>query len=173
MGVYISVDPQDIEKELDLSEVKKFAEDLLKALGREDLELSVLLTDDERIRELNKRWRGKDRPTDVLSFQQDFPEREFDENLSPEEELERALKECKNCQLLGDVVISVDTAKRQAKDLGLTLSQEIKRLLVHGVVHLLGFDHETSIEDAQKFRAIEKLLMDRLNLSAEGIGERC
>lgn len=173
MGVHISVDPEGVEKELDLEEVRRFTEDLLRALGREDLELSVLLTDDERIRELNKRWRGKDRPTDVLSFQQDFPEREFDEKLSPEEELERVLKGCEDCNLLGDIVISVDTAKRQAQELGWSLPREIKRLLVHGVVHLLGFDHETSPEDNRKFREIEKLLMKRVNLPVEEIGDRC
>lgn len=88
-------------------------------------ELSVLLTDDEQIHELNRDYRGKDKPTDVLSFSQ----------LEADEEDQVAT-------VLGDIVISVDTAKRQAKERELRTGEEILRLLVHGLLHLLGYEHE-------------------------------
>ena len=162
MTVYVSTLPGEKDFGIDLKVFKEFAEDLLKALCREDLELSLVFTDDEHIRQLNRDWRKKDKPTDVLSFPQDFPERVFSEK-SPLEELKEVLKVCKDCHLLGDIVISVDTAKRQAEEYGVPLEEEIKRLIVHGLVHLLGFDHERSKTDEDKFRRLEKLLMDAVS----------
>ncbi|RTZ60581.1 MAG: rRNA maturation RNase YbeY [Gammaproteobacteria bacterium] len=141
--------------------LREFALKLLSAVGRRDLELSILLVDDETIRDLNRRWRNKDKPTDVLSFPQDFPPREFSTSLTPEEELKKALEGCKDCKLLGDIVISVETARRQAKALGWSLEEELKRLLLHGFVHLLGFDHETSLQAEEKFRRLEGFLMEK------------
>ena len=104
----------------------------LKVLGQEEAPsgvLSVLLTDDARVHELNLRHRGVDSSTDVLSFSglegEQFPE--------PEESLPREL---------GDVVISLDTAERQAAEAGIDLGDELDHLLVHGILHILGFDHE-------------------------------
>jgi len=160
MPVYISTLPEGKSFEgIKLSELKGLAEKLLRKIGREDLELSVVLTDDETIKELNKNWRGKDKPTDILSFPQDFPPLEFEGDLSPEEELKRSLEGCKNCRVLGDIVISVDRAKKQAEEYGWTFEDELKRLLLHGFVHLLGFDHETSEEAERKFKRIENFLM--------------
>ena len=161
MAVYITTLPEGKDFGINLDSLKDFAERLLKAIGREDLELSIVLTDDENIRNLNRDWRGKDRPTDVLSFPQDFPEREFSPNLTPEGELNRALEGCKNCRLLGDIVISVETARRQAEEYGWPLEDELKRLVIHGFVHLLGFDHEKSPFDEERFREIENLLMEK------------
>lgn len=158
MPVYVATLPEGKKFDIDLKGFKKFAEDLLRALSGEDLELSLVFTDDEHIRQLNREWRGKDKPTDVLSFPQDFPERAFSEK-PPQEELKKALEGCKNCRLLGDIVISVDTAKRQAEEYGMPLEEEIKRLIVHGLVHLLGFDHERSRRDEERFRLAEKLLL--------------
>ena len=163
MPVYISTLPQGKEfKEVNLSPLRDFAEKLLRAIGREDLELSVVLTDDPTIWELNRTWRGKDKPTDVLSFPQDFPPLEFSENLTPQGELLKSLKNCRGCKILGDIVISVDTAKRQAQQLGWSLEEELKRLLLHGFVHLLGFDHETSLQAEEKFKQIENLLLEKV-----------
>ncbi len=124
---------------------EEIEEILLKALEKlrlEKIEVSVYITDDEEIRKLNKNYRGKDKPTDVLSF---------------------PLNETFNgYTLLGDIVISQDTAERQAKELGHTLNYEIKRLLIHGLVHLLGYDHEKGGEEEKKFKEIEEKL---LNLS--------
>ncbi|MCB0321120.1 MAG: rRNA maturation RNase YbeY [Bdellovibrionales bacterium] len=101
-------------------------------ISRTACELSVLFTDDNEIQILNAQYRNKNAPTDVLSFSA----QEGDPGPIP-------LQQC-----LGDLVISVDTARRQAKEYGVTLNEELARLLIHGTLHLLGFDHE-NVEPAE------------------------
>jgi probable rRNA maturation factor len=113
---------------------------ILEALGLADRELSLRLTRDAEIQELNRRYRGKDRATDVLSFS--LREGQFGE-------MARAL---------GDVVISLDTAARQAKENHVRLDQEVDRLLVHGVLHLAGYDHEKSAREARRMKRKERTL---------------
>jgi rRNA maturation RNase YbeY len=113
---------------------------LLAALRRPDDELSVLLVSDREMRRLNRSWRGRDRPTDVLSFPQ-----ADGEDPAPH-------------GLLGDVVISVDTARRQAAEREVAVGHEADRLLVHGVLHLLGYDHETSAREERRMRRREAAL---------------
>ena len=113
---------------------------LLAALGRRDAELSIVLVSDPLMRRLNRQWRGKDRPTDVLSFSQ----REGGGMVPP--------------ALLGDVVISVATARRQAKECGETLAACSERLLIHGLLHLLGYDHERSAPEALRMQRRERML---------------
>jgi probable rRNA maturation factor len=74
--------------------------------------------------------------------------------------------------VLGDLVISIDTAHRQAQELGHSLEHELRVLLVHGLLHLLGYDHETSAEDAEEMRAAERKLLDRLGHMQAGLIER-
>lgn len=114
--------------------VRLYGERMLRALGREEAELSILLTDDETICELNRDYRGKDRPTDVLAF----AAQEAEGFVAP---IELPI------ELLGDVVISVDTARKQAKEKGWTIASEIRFLLAHGLLHLLGYDHQTPDEE--------------------------
>ena len=117
-------------------------------------ELSILLTDDEQIRKLNRDWRGKNKATDVLSFPQ----------VSSDElrELGRVAKTGRVPDWwLGDVVISVDRARVQAKEHGYTLREELDLLLAHGILHLLGFDHEKSKPEAVKMRRLETKLLGR------------
>ena len=98
---------------------------LLAALEHSRSELSVALVDDARIAELNAAWRGVEGPTDVLSFSLvDGPHAE------------------RRGRLIGDVVIGVETAARQARRARRTLDDEVARLLIHGTLHLLGHDHE-------------------------------
>jgi probable rRNA maturation factor len=106
----------------------------LSALGREDAELSILVVTDGRIRGLNRRWRGKDRATDVLSFPISEPPG--------------------SGSLLGDVVLSLDTATRRARAEKRSTAAELDRYLVHGILHLLGYDHELP-EDARAMAAKE------------------
>jgi probable rRNA maturation factor len=115
----------------------------LAALGREDAELSILLVTDGRIRSLNRTWRGKDRATDVLSFPISDPA-----GFGP---------------LLGDVVISVDTATRRSRADGRPVAAELDRYLAHGVLHLLGYDHER--EDEARVMAEQEAALAR----AEGL----
>lgn len=107
-------------------------------------ELSIVLTDDAAVRELNRTYRGVDAPTDVLSFAQS----EGGEFALPEGEAPH----------LGDVIISLGTARRQAAEYGLALQDEVSHLLVHGVLHLLGYDHEQP-QDAQNMRAHEDAIL--------------
>jgi len=104
--------------------------------------LSVVLTSDDEIRDLNRQYRGKDTPTDVLSFPQ--TEGEFGD-VDPD--------------FLGDIVISVETALRQAAEKGAPPEREIDILLVHGLLHLLGYDHETNRADAARMRRMERKLL--------------
>jgi probable rRNA maturation factor len=123
----------------------KFAK-LLRSLGLPDAELSVLFIGDRAMRTLNKTWRNKDRTTDVLSF----PLREGRFlHIQPD--------------MLGDIVISVPVAARQAKDAGHSLTFELERLLVHGLVHLLGYDHEQGLKEARRMERKERQLLKRMS----------
>lgn len=112
------------------AEVRRRAERMLLALGLDRAELSVLLCDDRTIHALNRDYRRKDEPTDVLAFAMRDGEAG---DLHPD--------------VLGDVVISIDTARRQAGEAGRSLSDEITMLLAHGLLHLLGYDHRTRAEE--------------------------
>ena len=95
------------------------AENALRALGKSESSATIAFVSDKRIRELNRRFRGIDKATDVLSF-------------PAEEELN-----------LGDIAVSVETAALQARENGLPFDQEIAQLILHGLLHLCGYDHET------------------------------
>jgi len=125
-------------------QVLKTAKFLLALAGRSDAELSILLVDDQHIAELNKTWRRKSGPTNVLSF-----------SLTEGEDLTRA------GNLLGDIVISVDTAAREARKERISVHQRLNVLLVHGLLHLLGYDHEKSDSEAERmFRKERELLLE-------------
>ena len=94
---------------------------------------------------LNNEWRGKDRPTDVLSFP-------LDDDV-----------------MLGDIVISVETAARQAAERGYGVRDEVRVLLVHGLLHLLGYDHELGDEDHAEHAAAEQKLMRALGWDGDGL----
>ena len=110
-------------------------------------EISILFTNDKEIQVLNNQFRHKDKPTDVLSFPQIDPK----------------IPDQSSLQSLGDIVISLETAKRQSKKYKVTFEQEILRLLIHSVLHLLGYDHEkVSKAKAQKMRRLEKRIYTQL-----------
>jgi probable rRNA maturation factor len=113
-------------------EVKKWAERMLASLALGPAELSLALTDDREIHELNRFFRKRDKPTDVLAFA-------MREGEGPPVGLSEV-------ELLGDVVVSVDTARRQAKRRGRSLASELRVLIAHGILHLLGYDHGTDAE---------------------------
>ena len=101
-----------------------------------DAEVSITLCDNEYIRKLNKEYRNKDKATDVLSF----PLYDFNEEDDSVFELEDSIA-------LGDIVISLERAKEQAKEVGNTFIKEVAFLTIHSTLHLLGYDHERSEED--------------------------
>ena len=119
-----------------------------------DFEVSVTFVDDNRIHELNKEYRNVDRPTDVLSF----PLGEngiYDVN-----------KETGAC-MLGDIVISIETALRQAEIYGHSLEREVGFLTVHSMLHLLGYDHEVSQLEERIMREKEEEILDTLGISRD------
>ena len=108
-------------------------------------ELSILLVGDEEMRGINAEYRGKDRPTDVISFAMSdgqFP----------------GLNE----DILGDVVISLDTARNQAVERGVSIMHEVSFLLIHGILHLNGYDHERSKPERLKMEKKERELIEEL-----------
>jgi probable rRNA maturation factor len=111
--------------------IRAWGNAMLERLERPEAELSVLLTNDKTIQQLNRDYRHKDRPTDVLSFHFEGGTGDI---------------ELPDGWLLGDVVISLDTALRQAKGRKRSLEAEVRWLLAHGVLHLCGYDHATPDE---------------------------
>ncbi|KAK1265451.1 hypothetical protein QJS04_geneDACA015704 [Acorus gramineus] len=119
--------------------------------GFEKVELSVMLCNDDFIRKLNKDWREEDHATDVLSMSQHIPELDIP------------------ILMMGDVVISVETAARQAEERGHTLLDEIRILMVHGLLHLLGFDHEISDEAEEEMEREEERVLKSLGWIGKGL----
>lgn len=116
-------------------------------------EVSLMLTDDESIHEMNREYRGIDRPTDVLSFA--LEEGEEEEIFGGPEE-----------NLLGDIIISVETAVRQAEEYGHSVEREMSFLALHGMLHLLGYDHMEE-EERQEMRAQEKAILAALGINRD------
>jgi probable rRNA maturation factor len=134
-----------------VADLRRAATRLLRLLDL-DAELSIVLVDDVEIRRLNAAYRHIDRPTDVLAFAM----REGDgATLHP--------------AVLGDVVISLDTAARQAAARGVTVADEVRQLLTHGLLHLLGYDHERSPAEARRMFRRQRTLLARL---ATWVGDR-
>jgi len=123
--------------------------------GSPDAEVSLTLTDDREIQELNRTYRGIDRPTDVLSFALEE---------AGEDEPEFLVPEGYEDHLLGDIVISVERAKAQAEEYGHSFMRELVYLAVHGALHLLGYDHERE-DDRAIMRQKEEAVMESLGLS--------
>ncbi|MGG6309876.1 rRNA maturation RNase YbeY [Paenibacillus macerans] len=116
------------------------------AEGIAEGEVALTFVDDEAIHELNREYRGIDRPTDVLSFAMNESLEEEPEivyELEADEELEDLT------DVLGDIIISVDRAKAQSEDYGHSLEREIGFLFVHGFLHLLGYDHQDAESEAE------------------------
>ncbi len=133
MNVLIS-DETDKVSESFSEEIRCTLKVMMENLGLSpDSEVSILFTDDKKMRELNKMYRSLDRTTDVLSF--------------PQEEEE----------ILGDIVISVDAAFRQAKTYNLSFEEELFRLIIHGLLHLIGYDHKTK-KQREEMRSKEQQL---------------
>lgn len=126
------------------ADVRRDARRMLAALGVAG-ELSIALVGDAEMHVLNRDWRGTDRPTDVLAF---------------------ALREGEDAgvhaDVLGDVVISLDTAARQAAARGAPPADEVRVLLAHGILHLLGYDHERSPAEARRMFAKQRALLKQL-----------
>lgn len=147
----------DIEAEVALSAgtAAKLHQAVEQTLRQESLAtggVTMLLTDDAAVRKLNRRFRGEDKPTDVLSFPAG------DESLPPGAPPDMV-------PYLGDIAIAVPTAERQATKAGHAVEAELQLLAVHGVLHLLGYDHETADEKAEMWAA-QRSILSSLGLDA-------
>jgi probable rRNA maturation factor len=133
----VSVGLRLLKARINLAALARLAERVLAAAGEPKSELSIELIGDGRMRRLNRTYRKKDRTTDVLAF---------------------PMREASNPQpaLLGDVVISVPTAARQAREAGRSLDEELAALLIHGVLHLCGYDHERGEQEARRMARRER-----------------
>jgi probable rRNA maturation factor len=130
---------------IDLRRIRKMATAILDALKLSHPEISILLLDDLQIQELNRTYLSRDCPTDVLSFpmaEGPFPA------VQP--------------HILGDAVISVETALRQSEGRQAGLYEELGFLLIHGILHLIGYDHEQGGAEQRRMRRRERLLMEKL-----------
>jgi probable rRNA maturation factor len=145
---------------IDLKKIKRWVSLILKKLGYQDSEISILFVDDEGIQVLNKNYRGKDRTTDVLSFSQIEAGKGISRGKGEKNTREYPLPSPLPIPVLGDVVISLETAKRQAKERGHSFEKEIFILLTHGIFHLLGYNHEGNRKMSQEIRRMEKEIIE-------------
>ena len=130
---------------INLDSLKAFTENAIEVIpAAHEKSVAVAFVSDRKMRELNKMFRGKNSTTDVLSFPFEPDEFETDE------------------QNLGDIVISLEQAARQAAENDLEFETEIKQLILHGILHLCGYDHET---DAGEMNTLELKLRDKLEIS--------
>ena len=146
----IDIQFQNCETFVDLpteEQIRKTCDMVLQAEGIQNCILSVVICDDDFIIPLNRDFRGKDKPTDVLSFAQregDFAN--------------------KNDPLLGDVIVSFETTCRQSREHDQTTTQELELLLTHGILHLLGYDHIED-EDAVVMEEREQIILESIRNS--------
>ena len=119
-----------------------------------DVQVSITFTDDENIHALNRRFRGVDAPTDVLSF----PLIDFDDRFG-----EPAIDEIEN--MLGDIVLNLERARLQAEQFGHSFEREAAFLTVHSMLHLLGYDHETGEQDEADMRQRQSAIMEAMGLA--------
>jgi probable rRNA maturation factor len=134
MKVFIKNEHQKIK--VATRKVERQISKVLKSLDCNEHEVSILFTDNQEIRFLNYQFRGIDRSTDVLSFPQFF-----DSELKVPGQ-----------HVLGDVAVSLDIARSQSKEHGLSMEEELTLLLIHGILHLLGYDHEISDQEEERMR---------------------
>ena len=132
----------ETDEQIDIEEERKFIEYALKALNLENVEFNIIFVDNEKIREINKQYRGIDRPTDVISFA--YNDDETDTAYAGDE--------------IGDIFICLDRAAEQAVEYEHSLEREVGFLAVHGYLHLKGYDHMTKEEEKVMFKKQEEIL---------------
>ncbi|MDQ0430014.1 putative rRNA maturation factor [Planomicrobium stackebrandtii] len=141
------MDETESLNEQDLDFVQKILEHAAKEEGLGDSEVSVTFVTNEMIRDINREYRGKDQPTDVISFAME----ELGEG-------ETAIIGSPEPRMLGDIIISLDRTKEQAADYGHSFERELGFLAIHGFLHLLGYDHMTEEDEKKMFSRQEEIL---------------
>jgi probable rRNA maturation factor len=138
--------PEYPNTDIDADRVRQAAQRTVASQRSDEVDLTIVFVNNERIRTLNATYRGLDEPTDVLSFP--------DDQIDPDT----------NHLYIGDVIISVETAQVQAEKYGHSLLDEIRLLVVHGALHLLGFDHATQAEKDSMW-TVQASVLDQLGLA--------
>ena len=142
---------------IDMRLVQKVGKIVLEGLGLEfsdkEVQINIIFVDDMHIRQLNKRYRNADIPTDVLAFPMGEKSPESGEHI------------------LGDIAISVETAKRHAEKYGHGLQEELSLLLIHGILHLAGYDHEKN-DDVRKMNMLQQHYMEKAKYLLSNL-DRC
>ncbi len=152
MKVMISTYPEELRFPEEIEEnVRAAAEKVGEIYGVENGEVSVTLTDNAYIHQLNRQYRQIDRPTDVLSFA-------LNESVEPD------IENGPDIDVLGDIILSVERAREQAADYGHSLRREIAFLTVHGMLHLLGYDHMEEA-DRLEMEKEQRYVMEQLGIS--------
>jgi probable rRNA maturation factor len=129
----VLIDNRQKKHKISMTSIQQKTKDILNALACDDAELSILIVDDPQIEILNKKYFGRNGPTNVIAFPM------YTDQFSSI-----------NPELLGDVVISIETAEKEGKSIGISMKERFTQLLVHGILHLLGYDHEKSEQEADK-----------------------
>jgi len=153
--IHVLIDDRQTIKTLDHERIRSVAKTAVEALDTKEAELSVLLVDDAGIQAMNARYLGRDRPTNVIAF----PMKEGDfGDVTP--------------GLLGDVVVSVETAVAEAATAGSDMSFMMDFFLVHGILHLFGFDHEGDAAEAEAMGRRQDEIMALIKRSGKEIAQQ-
>lgn len=139
----ISLPYRDVRKR----EIKHFIKRICDILSLHDVSIALIVTDNECIRDINRRYRNQDYPTDIITFA-------YRENPFPRHDSE--------VEQLGDIYLSLEKAFENSQEYGVDFISELKLLLVHGVLHLIGYDHELSERDEKKMRKREQEILEML-----------
>ncbi len=131
----------------------QFLSTILLDFKKENFEVNLVLCSDQYIRSMNRKYRKIDSATDVLSFSMQEEEEDFFNSQEPDGYTEP--------EILGDIIISTEQVKKQAREYGVTEEEELARLAIHGLLHLLGFDHERSAEDEMTMLERQDAYLDR------------
>ena len=158
MEVIVNKEPEDlIIEDSIINDLDSAVKNIVKLYDVSENEVSITLTNDKIIHKLNREYRGIDRPTDVLSFafrESDEPEINFDDDFESGTD---------NIDILGEIIISVERAQRQAEEYGHSFRREIVFLTVHGMLHLLGYDHIEEEERLEMERE-QNFIMEQLGI---------
>lgn len=128
---------------IDIKDIETLLNNTVKFLSIEEAIFNVIIVDDEKIHEINREYRNVDRPTDVISFAL-----EDDKTMTSE------------VRILGDIYVSIDTARRQAYEYYNTEKEELRFLIIHGLLHLLGYDHMNESDEKEMMSLEEEVLCD-------------
>lgn len=146
---------QQLEEKYIRNVAKTTLEDF-PALQNSEVELALMLTNDDHLQKLNKEFRGKDKPTNVLSFP--------DSKINPHDLLE--IRSNSEYIYIGDIACSYETIRRESEEFGVEFKNHFSHMFIHGILHLLGYDHELSAEDEKEMMNKEIHLLKKLSIKS-------